>query len=156
MKNLIIVFIAVTLATTARAQKISADKIPPAVTAAFNTKFPKAEKVKWEMEDKKDFEANFKIGTVEQSATFNPEGKWVETETEIEASQLPQAIQQAVAKQFAGYKTKEASQVENEKNGSLYEVEVAKGKEIVEISFSPKGDVLGKKVKSKEDKEDKD
>jgi hypothetical protein len=153
MKNLIIVFIAVALATTAQAQKISADKVPSVVTKVFNAKFPKAEKVKWEMENKKDFEANFKAGTAEQSATFTSQGKWIETETEIESSQLPQAVQQTVAKEFAGYKTKEASKVEKETNGNFYEVEVAKGKEVLEVALSDKGEVLSKKVEGKEDKD---
>ena len=155
MKNLMIVIIAVTLATTAHAQKISADKVPAAVNAAFKAKFANAEKVKWEMEDKKDFEANFNTGAVEQSATFTPEGKWIETETEIKSSDLPQAVQQTVAKQFAGYKTKEASKVENEKNGNFYEVEVEKGKEVIEVALSATGEVLSKKAEGK-DKEDKD
>ncbi len=137
------------------AQDISADKVPEAVSNAFKTKFPKAEKVKWEMEDEKDYEASFKMNNGEQSAVFDAKGNWVETETEITVSTLPQEVSQSVAKQFSDYKIHEAEKTEG-KDGNFYEVELTKGKQILEVKLSVKGEVMEKKEKEKNDKEDKD
>jgi hypothetical protein len=156
MKQVLILIWAIMLTIVAYGQKVETSKVPAAIIKTFKVKFPKADKVKWEMENKKDYEASFKTGTAEQTATFTPEGKWIETETEIEASQLPETVQQAIAKQFEGYKIKEASKVENEKWKSFYEVEVVKGNEIIEIAISSTGEVLSKKVERIKVKESQD
>ena len=107
------------------------------------------------MENKKDYEANFEMNEVEQSAVFDANGNWIETETEIPVSQLPSAVSQAISKQFSGYKIKEPEMVEKA-TGKSYEVELTKGKETLEVVLSPKGEVINKKIESKKDKEDKD
>jgi len=140
-----------TITRSTYAQDISADKVPADVSSAFKAKFPKAEKVKWEMENGKDYEAAFKINDAEQSAVFDAGGNWMETETEIKVSELPQAVSQSVAKQFSGYKINEAEKVEK-KDGNLYEVELSKGKEILEVTLSPTGEVTEKKAKEENDK----
>lgn len=155
MKNLIMVVLAVTLVTTAYTQNISSDKVPAPVSSAFKSKFPKAESVKWEMENGKDFEASFKISGSEQSVVFDASGSWIETETEIKTSALPQTVSSSIAKQFSGYKIKESEKVEKQ-TGTFYEVELSKDKSILEVTFSIKGDVVEKKTKEKNDKEDKD
>src|ERR1044071_6856347 len=106
---------------SANAQKISADKVPAPVQKSFHAKFPGAANVKWEMEKKDRYEAAFKVNKQELTACFNPEGQWVETETELETSQLPQAVQLTISKDFAGYKIKEAVQTETQEKGKFYE-----------------------------------
>ena len=155
MKKIMIVFFAVTLATTAHAQKISEDKVPAAAVSAFKAKFPHAEKVKWQMEESKDYEANFDLNKSEMSVVFDATGNWMETETEITTATLPQAVSAAVAKQFGDYKIKEASKVEK-KDSDCFEVELSKGKEVIEVALTPTGEVLSKKAEGKKDKEDKD
>ena len=155
MKNLIIVILAVTLATTAQAQKISTDKVPAAVTKSFKEKFPNVEGAKWEMEKTGEYEATFKMNKEEASANFDKDGKWMETEMEIEVSNLPAAVQQTVAKQFADYKIKEAEQTETPEKGKFYEVEIQKEKVRMEVSFAADGEVMGKKdLNDKKDEKD--
>ncbi|MEO7174780.1 MAG: PepSY-like domain-containing protein [Saprospiraceae bacterium] len=128
--------------------------IPAAVSAAFKTKFPNAAKVSWEMENKTEYEANFKLNGEEVSANFDNTGKWLETETEIKTSALPAAVQSTLAKDFAGFKVEEASKINNVKNGNCFEAEIEKGEESYDILFSTEGKVL---LKTKlEEKEDKD
>lgn len=142
MKNIIIVlFAAVLMSHAACAQKISADKIPAPVINSFKAKFPDATNAKWEMEQS-DYEANFKTGGKEVSAVFDATGKWLETETEINVSELPVSVQTAIPKNFAGYKIKEASKVESHKYGTCYEAEIEKGEETLDVLFSAEGKLI--------------
>ena len=56
-----LLLIAALLSNAVCAQKISADKIPAAVSSAFITKFPIATKTIWEIENENEYEAEFKI-----------------------------------------------------------------------------------------------
>lgn len=156
MKRLLMTVFAITMFISLQAQKITDNKVPAVVTKAFKAKFPTATKAKWELEDSKDYEVNFKINKAEHSAVFDASGIWMETETEIDVSQLPSAVSQAISKQFSGYKIKEPEMVEKKDKGKYYEVELTKGKETIEVVLSPKGEVISKKIESKKDKEDKD
>ena len=123
MKNSIIMLLfAAYISNAAFAQKISVDKVPAPVMSAFKAKFPMLGKVKWEMESANEYEAGFKSNGVKQSASFDQNGKWIETETEIKVSQLPTVVQQSIAKQFAGFKIEEASKVESAQYGNCYDL----------------------------------
>ncbi len=155
MKILVIMFFAVSLMTTAQAQKVSSTDVPSAVAAAFKSKFPAVTKVKWEMEDANEYEAIFKQDGEEASANFDQTGKWLETELEIEVSGLPANILAALKKDFAGYKINEASKVESVKNGSTYEAEVEKGEMNYDVLYAADGKFISK-TKVAEGKEGKD
>ena len=133
---------------------ISAQKTPPtAVTKAFTQKFKDAEKVKWDMEEATEWEAEFMLTNKEMSASFDPSGKWLETEIEIESNELPAEVKTSIEKQFAGAKIGEASQIETpEFKGYEFELKL-KGKEF-EVLATKDGKLTVKK-EDKEDKEDK-
>ena len=150
MKKIVTVLCAVMLATTINAQKASQVKVPTLVSNAFNKKFPKAVNAKWEMEDVKNYEANFKLDHKEYSAVFNALGLWMETEMEIKTAELPEVVSQIISKQFSGYKIKEAEKVEKKASGHSFEVELKKGGEIIEVAISPNGEVLSIKNEGKE------
>jgi len=91
----------------------SAQKTPPTVvTNAFAQKFQKAEKVKWDMEESNEWEAEFMLSGKEISASFDLSGKWLETETEVEENEIPAAVKSAIEKEFAGAKLGESSWIE--------------------------------------------
>lgn len=145
---------AAVMSNVACAQKISADKVPTVVTSAFKTKFPTATKATWEMENKTEFEVNFKLNREEVSANFDNAGNWLETETEVEVSALPSAIQSALKTDFSGFKINEASKIESVKNNKCYEAEIEKGEETFDVLLSPDGKVLNKtKLEEKEKKD---
>jgi len=150
MRTSSLLFFAVLICTGLSAQKITADKVPASVASAFKTKFPAAEKIKWEIEDKTDYEANFDLKSEECSAKFDKDGKWLETETEIKVSQLPTAVQQSLTKNFKDYKIKEAEQVDLFDKGRVYEIEIEKGEETYEVQFSLSGEVIKKTTEKKE------
>ena len=132
----------------------SCGQAPAAVKSAFQTKFPTVKKAKWGKENDNEWEAEFKMNGKEMSANFSNDGTWLETETEIKAAQLPQAVKAAIAGQFAGYKTEEASMVETLDMAAAYEVELEKGETTIEAIFSADGTLI--KQKTEEEDDDKD
>jgi len=151
MNRIIIVLLTAALMSNAAcAQKISADKVPAAVTSAFKAKFPNATKTSWEMENANEYEAGFKLNGEEVSANFDNTGKWFETETEIKVSALPAAVQATLTKDFAGFKIEEASKIESAKDGNCYEAEIEKGEETFDVLFTPDGKMLSKTKLEKE------
>lgn len=130
-------------------------KVPEAVKAAFTKKFPLAKNVEWSKENEKEFEAEFKLGSTQQSANFDTTGKWLETENEINVSQLPANVAKAVAAKYPGYKIEEAEKTEKPGNVFIYEVTVEKGKKSYEVQLSPEGKIV-KEEAEKEGKEDKE
>jgi len=124
-------------------QKITPDKVPAPVKQAFAKKFPAATNVKYEME-KKDYEINFKDKGVEMSANFDATGKWLETETGIKLTDIPNEVKASVIKNFAGYKISEVAKVEKPGMEMIYEMDLKKDKDEYEAQFSLKGEVLNK------------
>ncbi len=151
MKNKIILAVIALLCNTAiSAQKLSKDKVPAAILAAFQAKFPKATAVEWEKEGDKEYEANFKSAGVEQSVKYDETAKWLETETEVSATSLPKAVSDALHTQYAGYKVDEAETVDTYNIGMVYEVELTKGKETLEVRLAPDGKVISAQKEGKD------
>ncbi|MBI1226616.1 MAG: hypothetical protein GC192_15390 [Bacteroidetes bacterium] len=127
---------------------------PAAVQAAFKAKFPTVQKAKWDREDENEWEAEFKKDGKEMSANFSNDGTWLETETEIKTADLPQAVKDAIASQFAGYKMEEASLVQTAELATAYEVEIEKGETTIEVLFGADGSVIKQKTEKEEDDKD--
>lgn len=124
-------------------QKIATDKVPAPVKQPFTKIFPTATGVKYEME-KKDYEINFMNKGVEMSANFDATGKWLETETGIKPTDIPNEVKASVTKNFAGYKISEVAKVEKPDKKMIYEMNLKKDKEGFEVQFSLKGEVVSK------------
>ena len=155
MKAIIIVCLVSLASNLASAQKLKENEVPEAVKKTFAQKFANAKEVKWSKESSTEFEAAFDLAGHEQSASFDNSGKWMETETEIKKSDLPQAVQATITKEFAGYKIDEAEKVESPEKGSFYEVELKNGKVKYEVQLSADGKVIKKEeIKEKEKKKD--
>ncbi|HMQ62249.1 MAG TPA: PepSY-like domain-containing protein [Flavilitoribacter sp.] len=138
------------LLSTSCAQKTSA---PDAVNNAFKARFPTVQKVKWDKEAENEWEGEFRMNGKEMSANFNADGAWLETETEIKKSGLPQAVKDAIAAQFAGYKVEEAALVETPDMASAYEVELEKGETTIEALFKGDGTLIKQKTESEDDED---
>lgn len=153
MNNPLATMLLLSISMSACAQKIKEIEVPQPVKTAFTTKFPQATAVKWELEDGKEYEAEFKENGKERSATFSLTGQWMETETEIKPAELPAAVTQAIATSFAGSKVEEAETVETPDRGTFYEVELKQGERTVEVQFGTDGTVLKQAVEEEEDKD---
>lgn len=130
---------------------------PTAVLTAFQQKFPTAQAVVWEAEDEGLFEADFKLGKKKLSACFDEKGTWLETETAIKKSALPDAVRAAIAREFPGYEIDEAEQVETPE-GMKYEVALEKEDGDTEIElealFSSDGKLLKQEKEEAEEEDD--
>ena len=157
MKTPLMILSVLALSATACGQKVSEADVPQPVKAAFMKQFPKADKGRWEMETKTEYEVNFKQGTEVMSATYGNAGQWMETEKDIKADALPDAVRKTLADRYAGHKVKDLSYVENPK-GKFYEADIEKGEKSMEIVFNADGTVFKENVeeKGKESDEDND
>ncbi len=129
----------------ANAQRLADDKVPAVVKAAFTKQFPKAEHAKWEMESRTEYEVNFKQGGADRSATYGTDGTWLETEQAIKADALPEPVRKAIAAGYADHKVKGIDVAESPK-GTVYEVDMEKGEESLEVVFAADGKVLESKM----------
>lgn len=122
MKKIISLLLpAICVAAIACAQKLN---IPEAVKTSFAAKFPGASDIKWEKENSKELEANFKLNNTTVSANFSLDGSWVETETTIAASELPVAVSSAVSKKYPGAIFIRTEKIEKPGGKILYEANI--------------------------------
>lgn len=150
MKNVILgLMITVVSAFQACAQ----GQVPLQIKASFESKFANAKSVQWEIENDTEWEAEFKLNRKEMSANFDLNGNLLETETEIKVKDLPPAVLETIKNEFADYKIEEAEKVEKPDGTFLYEVELEKGKEEIEVIFPADGKFM-RKALSEEEKED--
>ena len=101
MKKLIMPALFAAIAFSACGQKLDASKVPAAVKATFAKQYPGVT-ANWEKEDGK-YEASFKQGANDQSAMFEPNGTFTESEMEMKVADLPATV---VAYMKAHYKSK--------------------------------------------------
>ena len=121
------------------ASSFAQSKTPTAVTTAFNKKFTNATKVKWDKEGAHEYEAEFKWKGVNYAANFSDAGEWLETETPSSLNQLPQKVQTAFNTSHKAVTPKAVSKIETLKQGTIYEVEIAKGGKTVELFYKADG-----------------
>ncbi len=125
------------------AQKITLDKVPAPVASAFKSKYPAVTHANWMMENGgKNYAAEFMVNTSRQTASFNPAGGWLKTDTSIKTAEIPAVVKETITKQFAGYTLGSASKMENADHGAGFDVELTKGKDIVDVTLSAKGVVM--------------
>lgn len=131
------------------------DSTPKAVSDAFTAKFPTAKSVKWDKENDKEWEAEFKMNGKEYTANFSNNGEWLETECEIKKSELPAAVLTSIKTNFAEYKIDEVEISESMKV-TVYEVILEKGNDEMEVVFDKSGKIISKKVHKEDDEDEKD
>lgn len=124
------------------ATSFAQNNIPSAVITAFNQKFPNALKVKWDKENAHKFEAGFTWNGVKQSANYSDLGEWLETESPINFSQLPQKVKNAFGTKHENSKIKAVAKIETSKNITKYEVEFKHGKKTKEVFYDEEGNEL--------------
>jgi hypothetical protein len=146
MKKLMVLFACLAVVIGVFAMNQKDEKIPAAAKAGFAAKFPIVKKAKWSVEKPGEFEAEFTLNGVETSALVDAKGTLLETEAEIKESELPQAVKATLTKDFAGYKLDEIEKATDAKGVTTFEMEAAKGKEKLEISFDASGKLLTKKT----------
>ena len=123
MKKLALMMVAAMITSLTFAQKLQEKDVPAPVKTAFQKNFPQAKVEKWEKEGI-NFEAEFELNKSEQSVLFDAQGDIIETEIEIEISELPNGILDYVKKNYKGQSVKEAAKITDTKGTLTYEVEI--------------------------------
>ena len=130
-------------------------KAPEKVAMAFHKKFPKAQNVKWGLENAHEYEADFVSNGQQLSANFKTNGEWVETEQDISASALPSRISNAVKHDYRGADIKDAAHIWSP-NGQSYEIDAELKEKNIELVYSKNGKLLSHSVTKDNDKGDGD
>jgi hypothetical protein len=144
--------LAFSIFTATYAQKITNENVPAAVSDAFKVKFTAAEKVEWEM-DYDNYEAAFKMNKIDVTSKFDKDGKWLETETPVNHSNLPPSVKGCLSKQFDGYKENEIEKVETPA-GTNYEFKITYTGLEYELVISDNGELVSKEQVREYKKED--
>jgi len=103
-------------------QKIKESEVPAAVETSFGKLFS-GSTAKWEKENG-NFEAGFKKEGKTMSATFQPDGTFLESETNIKQSELPPAVINYLQANYTNKKIKESAKITNATGAITYEAEV--------------------------------
>ena len=144
-------FILVALFSLIFSSACSQKNPPENVKKEFSQKFSDAKSVKWGSEEANEWEAEFKINGTEMSACFDNSGKWLETEAEVKAKDLPSAVTNTLKNEFSGFKIGESSTIENaEMKG--FEIALKNKETEITVIIGSDGTVL-KKGLSDESKE---
>ena len=137
--SLALVLLIVSFATTGCTQKVNEKDLPTLVKTAFNTKFPGATAVKWGKENAKEYEAEFNFNNNTVSANFKLDGSWVETETTIPPSELPETVINAVKTKYPGSIYGRTEKIEKPGGKILYEVNITVNGKKRELELNPDG-----------------
>jgi uncharacterized membrane protein YkoI len=113
-------------------------KVPEVVRSAFGSKFPAAANVKWGKENANEYEAEFKQNNSDVSANFKTDGAWIETETVLDGSELPAAVNKAIKTKYPNATITKAEKLE--KPGKvLYEVIINQNGKTREVGLNADG-----------------
>lgn len=142
MQMLLVLLMATTISF---GQDIPEAQVPSIIVNKFKAKFPKASDVEWEMEGNL-YNVDFEIGwSTDYEAWYTASGNLVKHTQEISQKDLPQAVKNAVKKQYPGYRIDDAKKIST--NGiETYKVELEKKHEDLDVIFSKEGQVIQKQL----------
>ena len=122
----------VAIVFSACAQNIDASKVPAAVKASFQKKYPGVTG-KWEKEGGK-YEVNFKQNANTVSLLVEPTGAITETETDLRIADLPAPALSYVKEHYRGKTIRGGTKIAKADSSVNYEVEVAGTDVIFDVS----------------------
>lgn len=126
------------------AQDISAHRVPSVVLNAFQQKFPKASDLEWERKGK-NYEAEFEMNFRDHKVLLDSTGVVVLHKEEVSVNALPEAVKQAIRRDFPDYTIDDADRITSGAQ-VLLKVELEKGEEDRTVYFSESGKQVEPKV----------
>jgi hypothetical protein len=141
-------------------EKVSQDKLPKAVRAAYEKHFPGAtfKRASTEKEDGKTvFEIAFVQDGANVDATFDGDGALVGVEKEVAAKDLPKVVADAIAGKYPKATLKKAEELSKDgRKVTAYEVLlVTAGNETIEVKLDPAGKITNEEKKAKAESDGK-
>jgi len=138
MKKIFLILIIGFIVPNIYAQNIKEDKVPSTIIKDFNTKYSSAQKVKWKKVEELYF-AKFVIDGKGVDVTYESNGSWVETMTEISVNELPSEVITGANNIFTGAKVKAAAKVEQTTKEIIYILQLQNKNQKAEITLDSKG-----------------
>lgn len=124
--------------------------VPDAVEKVFEKQYPGAKDVEWEVDANGFWEAGFEEDGVKYRADFRESGQWIETETSIEFSDLPDAVQTAVREQYPDEEVSEVEKVDSALRGIFFDVEFKREGKNQDVEYLASGERVKNVVNSLE------
>lgn len=133
------------------AKDVSKKQVPQPVLDAFEKAYPNAKDMEYEEEQrdgKTYYEVEYQENKKRYDVLYTPDGALIEKEEELALNEVPEAIIQAVKKEYPNGKFKETEKVmDAQGNVTGYEIEVKEGEKEWDIYT----DVNGKIIRKEED-----
>ncbi len=148
-----------------RVKSVRAVEVAPVIQTKFVEKYPAAKEVEWTKFDQSmqpvDIEwdltgwpvldtsiyaANYTIDATDYWSWYTTSGDWISTVSTFSNNNLPDAVNQTLQAQFAGYTVTSVSK-ENDKNRTAYEIKMEKGEDKMKALIDEAGNVMKKKGK---------
>lgn len=151
MKKISISLIILICGFTLNAQVIKEAAVPAVVKNKFAVMFPDVKVKKWEKEEEK-YEVSFKNVKEKTALLFDANGTYIQTEVEIQVTDLPKSITEYVTKNFTAKEVEieEAAKI-TAANGSIsYKAEIDGS----DYFFDEKGNFLRKEKDDDDDSDD--
>jgi hypothetical protein len=124
--------------------KTKAELLPDTVIGAFKAKYKKVEVDQW-LEEDGNYKAVFKKGPAKYKATFNVDGKWLATSTEVDKDKVSGGIKKSLKNSdYKDWKIAKCEKTETPEVQKMYYVKVKKGKEEKTLAFDATGKMLDK------------
>ncbi len=116
--------------------------LPDVVSKAFEQKFPKAKKVKWSNENIDDFQAEFALDSLTETAIFSNKGDWQQTGINVPIPILNHLTTADIKKKYPKSKVNKIVKIQNIKNQIYYEIELKKGDELEYVNYDENGNEI--------------
>jgi hypothetical protein len=104
---------------------VPASNVPAAIRNSFTTLFPTARDIDWDL-SREVYKTDFEINNVDYDAWYTQEGTLLAYKFDITRSTLPQAVRNAIARDFNGFALEDAEKVVKPHSTGYY-VEVERG-----------------------------
>ncbi|HDZ03921.1 hypothetical protein LCGC14_0199050 [marine sediment metagenome] len=119
--------------------------VPRSVQIKFLELEPSALKINWTIDDE-IYQVDCLINSKKSTSYFDKSGNWLETESEIDSEELPEAILKTLRTKMGEYSIVDIELVKTKENQVLYEVDLKKENKFYDILFNESGKILRKKI----------
>ncbi len=144
MKTWMLIIVGLGIASLSAAQDLNQDQVPSVVLNAFQTKYPKATDVEWELKGEL-YEVEFDIDRKDYDVWIDKSGTIKKQKEDFPKAQLPPAVAEKLKSEFKDYQIDDVDRIEE--NGKVYFLIDLDGRpDDREVLFSENGTVENNRV----------